>query len=154
MYHINIQHAADKSSAPASSLLRLWAECGLKMKIDFAEITIRIVNLEEMTQLNETYRHKKGPTNVLSFPFMLPKDIPVEIPYLGDIVICSDVVNRESIEQNKSPNAHWAHMIVHGVFHLLGYDHETDKEAEEMEALEIKAMQELGFPNPYNGENI
>lgn len=155
MYHITIQHIADKSRTPTSALLRKWASSALRKKIKSAEMTIRIVDTDEMTQLNSTYRHKTGPTNVLSFPFMLPDEINTDIPILGDIVICADVVNREANEQNKTQEAHWAHMIVHGVFHLLGFDHETDHEAEIMETLEIETLHHLGFVNPYEtGEHI
>lgn len=155
MYQIITQYVTDKKLAPKAALLRQWAQSVLEKKIPSAEITIRIVDVEEMTELNSTYRQKKGPTNVLSFPFDMPEEVDVEIPILGDIVICAEVVNREAQEQQKKPMAHWAHMIVHGTFHLLGYDHETDTEADIMEALEIEIMQSLGFPNPYEiGEDI
>lgn len=155
MYSVVIQQAADKAPVPKKSLLKRWAEKALSKNITTAEVTIRIVDLQEMTMLNETYRHKKGPTNVLSFPLSVPEDIDLELPELGDIVICAEVVNREAQEQGKAQEAHWAHMVVHGIFHLLGYDHETDEQAEEMEAQEIEVMQELGYPNPYStGEEI
>src|SRR5579862_4310248 len=154
MYRIIIQHAADKTLAPSSALLRKWAKSTLRDQIEAAEITIRLVSIEEMTQLNESYRHKKGPTNVLSFPFSMPNNIEIDPPILGDIVICSEVIHREAHEQGKTTDAHWAHMIVHGIFHLLGYDHVIDSEAEIMESLEIKCMQAMGFPNPYKMENI
>lgn len=149
MYSIIIQLAADKTLAPKKSLLRKWAKQALSKKIESAEITIRIVDVDEMSLLNSTYRQKKGPTNVLSFPFILPEDIEIDIPILGDIVVCAEVVNREAHEQHKSQESHWAHMIIHGVFHLLGYDHETDKDADIMESLETEIMQTLGFANPY-----
>lgn len=152
MYSIITQIITDKKLCPKKSLLRKWAEHALREKIESAEVTIRIVDVDEMTDLNSTYRHKSGPTNVLSFPFNLPENIEIEIPILGDIVICADVVNREAKEQQKSQDAHWAHMIIHGIFHLLGYDHETDKDAETMEYLEIQVMQSLGFNNPYKSE--
>ena len=154
MYHIDIQNAADKALSPALSLLKQWAKKvlsskKLNKKLDSAELSIRIVTVDEMSELNSTYRHKKGPTNVLSFPFALSEDIQLEIPLLGDIVICAEVVNREALEQGKTAEEHWAHMIVHGIFHLLGYDHETDEEADIMEPLEIEMMHTLGFANPY-----
>ncbi len=149
MYLINIQHIADKAIAPKASLMRKWAEAALCQKTSMGEITLRLVDTDEMTKLNSIYRHKEGPTNVLSFPFTAPDGIEEASPYLGDIVICSDVVNREAIEQEKPSDAHWAHMIIHGIFHLLGYDHATDQQAHIMESLEIKTMQTLGFPNPY-----
>lgn len=155
MHHIVIQLIADKTSIPKASLLRKWAKKTLSKKIEAAEITIRVVDMEEMTALNSTYRHKNGPTNVLSFPFSISEEVDLDMPILGDIVICADVVNREAYEQGKTAEAHWAHMVVHGIFHLLGYDHEQDKDAEMMESLEIEIMQALGFLNPYaNGENI
>lgn len=154
MYTIAIQLATDKTLVPKPSRLRKWAKQTLHSQLESAEITIRIVGVEEMTELNSTYRHKQGPTNVLSFPFAVPEEVELEMPLLGDIVICADVVNREADEQHKLREAHWAHMIVHGVFHLLGFDHEKENEAEVMEALEINIMQGLGFPNPYETGNI
>ena len=155
MHRIIIQYAADKTLAPKASLLRRYANTALDTKFPAAEITIRIVDVNEMSELNSHYRQKQGATNVLSFPFTLPDDVELDIPLLGDIVICADVVNREAKEQGKERDAHWAHMIVHGVFHLLGYDHELDHEADIMEAQEITVMQTLGFSNPYQaGEDI
>jgi len=149
MYQINIQHIADKGLAPKASLLRKWAEAALQKKSASAEVTLRLVDIAEMTKLNAVYRHKQGPTNVLSFPFVAPEIVAEDIPYLGDIVICSDIVNQEATEQGKTQEAHWAHMVVHGIFHLLGYDHETDVKAATMETLEIDTLQTLGFTNPY-----
>lgn len=149
MYSINIQLIADKKLVPRRALLRKWATKALSRKIDSAEITIRVVDGEEMSELNSTYRQKTGLTNVLSFPFTTPDEVKLDIPLLGDIVVCAEVVNREASEQFKPAEAHWAHMIIHGVFHLLGYDHETDRDAEIMESLETEIMQSLGYPNPY-----
>src|SRR5579862_6396106 len=101
MYQINVQHIADKTLAPKASLLRKWAEGALKQKTETAEITLRLVNIDEMTKLNMVYRFKEGPTNVLSFPFNAPEGVEEDIPYLGDIVICSDIVNKEAQEQEK-----------------------------------------------------
>lgn len=153
MYEITIQHATDKSLAPKTSLLKKWAKSALESQIKTAEITIRIVGIEEMTNLNTTYRNKPGPTNVLSFPFELPDHIKLDVPILGDIILCAQVVNQEAIAQHKTQEAHWAHMIVHGCLHLLGHDHVKDKEAEIMESLEIAILRKLGFDNPYLGEN-
>lgn len=112
------------------------------------ELTIRIVDEDESSMLNATYRHKQGPTNVLSFPFQAP--VPdMALAWLGDLVICAPLVKREAEAQHKSLEAHWAHLIVHGMLHLQGYDHQTDNEAEAMEALEITLLQKMGFPNPY-----
>ncbi len=155
MYHITIQRAEKRASSPKSSSLKRWAKCALAKKIELGEITIRIVDEAEMTSLNSTFRYKKYPTNVLSFPFTTPDTIELEIPLLGDIVICAAVVNKEAEDQQKPVEAHWAHMVVHGIFHLLGYDHETDNDAEIMESLEIETLQALGFANPYEiGDNI
>lgn len=149
MFSINIQCAVDKALVPRRALLRKWALAALSRKTETAEITLRIVDVSESTTLNSTYRQKQGPTNVLSFPFTLPEEIQLEIPLIGDIVICAEIVNREAKEQHKSQEAHWAHIVVHGVFHLLGYDHELDSDAAVMESLEITILQDLGFDNPY-----
>ncbi|EKD69858.1 MAG: hypothetical protein ACD_46C00712G0004 [uncultured bacterium] len=155
MYHITIQYAVNKELAPKAALLRQWAKKALKNQLKNAELMIRLVDTAEMTALNSTYRHKNKPTNVLSFPFELPSGVLLDTPILGDIVVCAEVVNREAAEQHKTNHAHWAHMIVHGVFHLLGHDHIDDHEAEIMESHEIKIMRALGFPNPYEaGDNI
>lgn len=150
MYRITIQHATDKTAAPPSSSLRRWAKKALDHHVTDAEVTIRIVSTDEMTQLNSQYRHKVGPTNVLSFPVELPTGIELDVRMLGDIVICTDVVVREANDQGKPLEAHWAHMVVHGIFHLLGYDHENEQDAEIMESLETAVMLSLGFADPYD----
>lgn len=156
MHHIIIQRATKRAFAPNATLLRRFAKAALdKTKLKSVELTIRIIGTEEMIHLNATYRQKNKLTNVLSFPAHLPKEVTLPIPILGDIVICAEVVNREAEEQCKDLDAHWAHMIVHGVCHLLNYDHETDAEALVMEKLEKEIMHTLGFKNPYeNGDNI
>lgn len=111
------------------------------------EITIRFVDENESAELNKQYRQKTGSTNVLSFPFEMPAEVNLSL--LGDLVICSEVVERQAKEQNKSELAHWAHMVVHGTLHLLGYDHETDNDAEIMENKEIKILSQLGYSDPY-----
>lgn len=115
-----------------------------------AEVTIRVVDVQESQQLNREYRGKDKPTNVLSFPFEAP--LGMEIDLLGDLVICRQVVEQEAQEQNKPLMAHWAHMVVHGSLHLLGYDHIEDDEAEEMESLETEIMLDMGFEDPYIAE--
>ena len=110
-------------------------------------MTVRIVDETESQQLNFDYREKDKPTNVLSFPFQCPPGI--ELPLLGDLVICAGVVAQEATEQNKSLDAHWAHMVVHGSLHLLGFDHINDDDAAQMEAEEVTILQQLGFTNPY-----
>ncbi|MCK5191212.1 MAG: rRNA maturation RNase YbeY, partial [Methylococcales bacterium] len=119
----------------------------LKDESQDAEVVIRIVDEAEMIRFNEQYRGKKGPTNILSFPFESPEGFDSNL--LGDLLICAPVVENESRLQNKKLEHHWAHMIVHGVLHLLGYDHIDDKEAEEMEALEIKILKTIKIKNPY-----
>ncbi len=115
------------------------------------QITIRVVDNDEIRALNREFRNKDNPTNVLSFPF---EPIPgVEEDVLGDIVISAPVVLAEASEQDKSPEAHWAHMLIHGILHLGGYDHMTEIEAITMETREVQLLSALGFPNPYNNEN-
>jgi len=110
-------------------------------------VLIRLVDETEGARLNADYRGKNYPTNVLSFPFEVPPGIPNT--HLGDLVICAPVVVGEAVAQGISVEAHWAHLTVHGVLHLLGYDHLEDDEAERMEAEEIRILETLGFPNPY-----
>lgn len=137
---------------PAEEQLQLWASAALSGRTDFAEpeLTIRLVAEEESQELNSEYRGKDKPTNVLSFPFEAPPQVPIEL--LGDLIICAQVVQQESEEQRKAAEAHWAHMVVHGCLHLLGYDHIKDDEAEVMEDLERQIMAGLGFPDPYPDE--
>jgi probable rRNA maturation factor len=115
-----------------------------------AELSIRIVDEAESAALNHTYRHKTGSTNVLSFPCEVPPGVPNTL--LGDLALCAPVIEREAREQGKPPEAHWAHMVVHGVLHLRGYDHLDDAEAERMEALEAEILSRLGYPHPYASE--
>lgn len=112
-----------------------------------AELTVRIVDEAEITDLNRRYRHKDRPTNVLAFPFEAPPGVETEL--LGDLVIAAPVVRREAAEQGKAETAHWAHLVVHGTLHLLGHDHLTEAEAERMEGREVAILDALGFPNPY-----
>jgi probable rRNA maturation factor len=111
------------------------------------ELTIRIVDETEARYLNETWRGHSYPTNVLSFPFESPPGL--HVPLLGDLVICAPVVAQEANEQQKSLSAHWAHLVIHGTLHLLGYDHLEDAQAQLMETLEIHILNSLGYPNPY-----
>lgn len=137
---------------PSTTQMQRWVELALKDRMQSermqeAELTIRIVGEEEIAELNQQYRKKSGPTNVLSFRF--DSDVELEIPLLGDLVICGTIVEKEAKQQNKSSAAHWAHMIIHGTLHLVGYDHLTKSEASEMESKEIDLLQQLGFSNPY-----
>jgi len=124
-----------------------------KFKKD-AELSIRIVDKQEIAALNKTYRHKDGPTNVLSFPIDLPDGVDLEYDLLGDIVIAADIVQQEAIQQNKSFISHFTHMLVHGTLHLLGFDHISDDDAKIMEDHEIVIMKELNFPTPYLNTHI
>lgn len=137
----------DTDSLPGEAQLQGWLDGTILGFQEEAEVTVRIVDEAESRELNLTYRGKDKPTNVLSFPFEAPPGL--ELPLLGDLVICRQVVEQEAAEQNKPLEAHWAHMVVHGSLHLLGYDHIEDDEAEEMEQLERDIMQELGFADPY-----
>ena len=143
---------ADTSNLPGGADFQRWLDAAVLPFQEEAEVTIRLVDEAESNQLNLTYRGKDKPTNVLSFPFECPPG--VELPLLGDLIICRQVVEREANEQNKPLLAHWAHMVVHGSLHLLGYDHIDDEEAEEMEALEVEFMQALGYDNPYQDDEI
>ncbi|MFS1423942.1 rRNA maturation RNase YbeY [Shewanella sp. 10N.286.48.B5] len=137
----------DSSKLPSRSEFELWVATALGNTMAQAELTIRIVKNTESQQLNNTYRGKDKPTNVLSFPFEAPPGI--ELPLLGDLIISAEVVELEANQQNKPLVAHWAHMVIHGCLHLLGYDHIIDNEAEEMESLETQLIEGLGFSNPY-----
>ncbi|WP_275075493.1 rRNA maturation RNase YbeY [Providencia rettgeri] len=132
---------------PSEALFERWLAAVLPKFQAQSEVTIRIVDEAESHHLNLTYRGKDKPTNVLSFPFEAPPEI--ELPLLGDLIICRQVVEQEAIEQQKSAEEHWAHMVVHGCLHLLGYDHIEDDEAEEMEGLETEILAELGYEDPY-----
>ena len=145
---IDLQLACENlENLPSEAQITLWAQSAVKPTVDDLDMTVRIVDEGESQMLNRTYRGKDYPTNVLSFPFESPAE--VELPLLGDLVICRQVVEREATEQQKPHLAHWAHMVVHGSLHLLGYDHLEDIEAEEMESLEREIMQSLAFADPY-----
>jgi probable rRNA maturation factor len=142
-----VQRASDSKKIPTKTGLTQYAEVTLDGRRGAAKLVIRIVDEPESRALNRQYRGIDKPTNVLSFPFEAPPHVPSR--HIGDLVICAPVVEREAAEQGKPLEAHWAHMVVHGVLHLLGYDHQTDADAETMEGLEIAILGRLGFPNPY-----
>lgn len=146
---IDVQYAVEDGDAepPSSEQIRTWVEAALNNERDNAELTIRIVDAKEIRELNRDYRHKDSATNVLSFPFDAPPGI--DFPLLGDVVICAAVVLEEAHAQGKTPEAHWAHMVVHGVLHLLGYDHISDADAEVMERREIDILAGMGYADPY-----
>lgn len=145
---LDLQIACVGVSVPTKKRLHTWYSACLPAHLRQSEVTVRVVDEQESRTLNASFRQKDKPTNVLSFPSEIPKELG--IPFLGDLVICANIVKQESAEQNKSEDAHWAHMIVHGTLHLIGYDHEQDVEAEEMEALETHILQGLGFASPYD----
>ena len=148
---IDLQIACEQETGlPTVEEIEQWAAAAVQPQSDEVEMTVRIVDEAESHELNLNYRGKDRPTNVLSFPFECPDE--VELPLLGDLVICRQVVEREAQEQDKPLMAHWAHMVVHGSLHLLGYDHIEDDEAEEMESLETQIMTGLGFADPYLSE--
>ena len=148
---VDLQIATENiEGLPTEEQIVQWATAAVQPEGDEVEMTVRIVDETESHELNLTYRGKDRPTNVLSFPFECPDE--VELSLLGDLVICRQVVEREAAEQEKALMAHWAHMVVHGSLHLLGYDHIEDDEAEEMESLETQIMQGLGFDDPYLAE--
>lgn len=145
---LDVQRACDAPGTPSTDSLTAWATAALSGHRDQAEMTIRIVDEAEGAELNLTYRGKSGPTNVLSFPFEAPPGID-GLELMGDLVVCAPVVEREAVQQGKALAAHWAHMVVHGTLHLLGYDHLTDGQAAQMEALETDILLRLGFSAPY-----
>lgn len=146
--HVDIQSACDEP-VPDEDDIRSWIAAALDGQRPGAdtEISVRLVDEQEMTALNQRYRDKAGSTNVLSFPSDLPAEL--ELPLLGDIVICAAVVRTEAAEQGKGLQAHWAHMTIHGTLHLLGYDHLVEEQATHMEALETAILQRLSYPCPY-----
>ena len=152
MLELDLQRASGHAG-PSDEDFRQWCELALRQRTADSEMTIRLVDEAEGRELNRTYRHKDYATNVLSFPADVPDEL-LDIPLLGDLVICVPVVEREALEQGKSVHAHWAHLVMHGCLHLLGYDHIDDDEAEEMEALERELLDQLGHPDPYADDDV
>ncbi|GAA0695927.1 rRNA maturation RNase YbeY [Marinobacterium maritimum] len=147
---VDVQYAIEAPDLPRDADFTLWVGTVLKeLKVD-GEVCIRVVDADESQALNAEYRGKDKPTNVLSFPFEVPPGVPVTL--LGDLVICAEVVAREAEEQQKALLHHWAHMVVHGTLHLLGFDHINDDEAEEMEALERNLLARLDIADPYQAD--
>jgi probable rRNA maturation factor len=144
---VEVQYACASDGLPREEDFQRWVARALCGRSGAAELTVRIVDSDESAELNEHYRGRAGPTNVLSFPY---EPLPgAAVPLLGDLVICAPVVAREAREQGKELRAHWAHMVVHGVLHLLGYDHQDERQAQEMETLETGILAAMGFPDPY-----
>ncbi|MBO1255472.1 rRNA maturation RNase YbeY [Alteromonas sp. 5E99-2] len=138
----------DDIHLPTEDDIEHWlAQVFAHEEITEKEITVRFVDANESQMLNSTYRNKDKPTNVLSFPFEAPPGI--DVPLLGDLVVCQAIIEKEAQQQNKHLNSHYAHMIVHGCLHLLGYDHIEDDEAEHMESIEIALLANLNIDDPY-----
>ncbi|WP_028387696.1 rRNA maturation RNase YbeY [Legionella fairfieldensis] len=152
-YHIDLQRASTEPLSISDDLLIKWATLPLIDHKEFAELTLRLVDEKEIIQLNRQYRQQNKPTNVLAFPSVIPDIITLEYPLLGDVIICPSVLEKESLQLGKPLTEHWAHIVIHGVLHLLGYDHIKESDAEIMQALEIKLLAELGFANPYHLED-
>lgn len=149
---IEIQNTVT-SAVPETALFEAWITTVLQaQQLHGKAVCVRIVDEPAITQLNHEFRQKNKPTNVLAFPQILPDDIEILPQPLGDIVICAPVVVAEAQAQGKTVEAHWAHLTTHGLLHLLGYDHLTDAEAEEMEALEKRYLSQQGYPDPYLDE--
>lgn len=149
MNNVVIQNASTSTQTPSEQDLQTWIDSALHDYAHDTEIVVRIVDEPESAALNSQYRHKQGATNILSFPADLPEELELDLELLGDLVVCAPVLEREAKEQNKVLQHHWAHIIIHGVLHLLGYDHLNDTDAEEMETKEIALLQTLNISNPY-----
>lgn len=144
---LEIQNATQLQAIPSEDSFMQWSKAALGQERAQVEMVIRLVDEAESQQLNREYRGKDRPTNVLSFPAATPAVVQSKL--LGDLVICAPVVLREAQEQGKASEAHWAHMVVHGVLHLLGYDHQENGAADVMERMEREIMATIGFSNPY-----
>jgi probable rRNA maturation factor len=152
--NVDVQVASDATGIPTSDDIREWIERTVAAADPDrdADVSVRIVDEQEMRALNRDYREQDKPTNVLAFPAGDTGFVPPgEMPLLGDIVVCAAVVAREADEQGKPPGHHWSHMLVHGTLHLLGHDHVTDPQAQAMEALERQILDSLGIADPYAG---
>jgi len=150
MLELIVQDQQQDYELPSTELMQKWAAQALMVDTD-AQVSLQVVDSKESQQLNNEYRGKDKPTNVLSFPMELPDELiaQMEQAVLGDLVVCAQIVAEEAQQQNKTTEAHWAHMLVHGMLHLQGYDHIEDDEAEKMEQQEIRILHQLGFENPY-----
>lgn len=148
---VAVNYAAPRAGVPSAASFRKWVAAALNHRIREADLAIRVVDTAEGQSLNRHYRGKDYATNVLSFPADLPEGLPegVRMPLLGDLVLCAPVIAREAAEQGKPTNAHYAHLTVHGVLHLLGWNHDDDRDAEAMEQLEREILAGLGIADPY-----
>ena len=148
--NINTEKEID---CPSVETMEKWASCALKTAgyAKDSQISVTMVDADEIRRLNRTYRQIDTPTNILSFPFEQPEGIP-ELPLLGDLIICVDVLKREAEEQKITIDEHFAHLIVHGCLHLLGYDHIEEQDQIVMEKYEIQTVEALGYENPYRND--
>ena len=144
---VAVGYGLPRKGLPSAVSFRRWVAAALQGRILRADLALRLVDEREGRALNQHYRGKPHATNVLSFPAELPKG--VKLPLLGDIVLCAPVIAREAREQRKPLNTHYAHLTVHGVLHLLGFDHDDERDAEAMEAIERAILAGLGLPDPY-----
>lgn len=152
MNTVDVQLASQSTQLPTENQLQSWVDAVLKDDAENSEIVIRLVDDAEMSQFNQQYRNKQGSTNILSFPFEAPEGVCSDL--LGDLLVCVPVLEQEAKQQSKELMHHWAHIIIHGVLHLLGYDHINDDDADEMETLEIKILKTIKINNPYQETNI
>lgn len=148
---VSVTYALPRAGLPAAVSFRRWVAAALEGRIREADLAIRIVGAKEGRALNRHYRGKDSATNVLSFPAEMPEGLPanMKMPLLGDLVLCAPVISKEAREQKKLLASHYAHMTVHGALHLLGWDHDDDREAECMELLEREILAGLGIGDPY-----
>ncbi len=149
MINIYLQNATSEKNIPHERLLQNWTLAALAEQHKDGEITVLIVDADEMQNLNKKYRYQNKATNVLAFPFSPFDNIESNDTVIGDVVICGAVVNAEAKQQQKGQEAHWAHIIIHGVLHLLGYAHDNAQQASIMQAIEVERLKELGYVNPY-----
>lgn len=143
---VNVQIATAIDKVPGVEDIAEWAEHALQLHAEEVEMTVRVVGNDEGRRLNERWRKGSGPTNVLAFPL---DDLDILPRVLGDVVVCASVANMEAERDGKSVNAHWAHLVIHGTLHLLGYDHVNEVDATEMEQLERTLLGDLRYPDPY-----
>jgi len=151
MNRLEFQIVSESQQIPAQEKFKKWIDAILRDEAENSEVVIRIVDEQEMIQFNSQYRGKNNSTNILSFPFDPPEGVDSDL--LGDLLVCAPVVEKEAKQQDKLLEHHWAHMIIHGVLHLIGYDHINDADAEEMEALEIKILRSIKIDDPYEEKN-
>lgn len=148
---LELQHASGGNGLPTQAQFERWLTVALSGYRDHASVCIRLVDEAESQTLNRDYRGKDKPTNVLSFPFEVPPgvDDPQAQALLGDLVICVPVMQHEAAEQGKTDEQHWAHLVIHGALHLLGFDHIEPEDAQVMENIERRVLADLGMPDPY-----